>query len=143
MNTQPLIVERTLDAPIQSVWAALTDVNQMKQWYFDVDGFKPEVGFEFSFKGCGPKGEEYIHLCRVTKAVPESVIAYTWRYDKYPGSSEVTFELTADGNNTKLKLTHAGLETFTTENPDFARSSFEAGWNEIIDSMLPKYLAKN
>ncbi len=142
MNTQPLIVEKTLDAPINAVWTALTDLDEMKQWYFDIDAFKPEVGFEFRFTGCGPKGEEYLHLCKVTEAIPGKKIAYSWRYDKYPGNSVVSFELTEDGNKTKLKLTHTGLETFTTENPDFARSSFEAGWNEIIGTMLPKYLAK-
>lgn len=142
MNTQPLIVERTLDAPVNIVWAALTDLDKMKQWYFEIDAFKPEVGFEFHFTGCGPKGEEYLHLCKVLEAIPGKKIAYSWRYDKYPGNSVVTFELTEDGDKTKLKLTHTGLETFTTENPDFARSSFEAGWNEIIGTMLPKYLAK-
>ena len=142
MNTQPLIVEKTLDAPINKVWSALTNLSEMKQWYFDIDAFKPEVGFEFRFTGCGPKGEEYLHLCKVTEAIPGKKIAYSWRYDKYPGNSVVSFELQEDGNKTKLKLTHTGLETFITDNPDLARSSFEAGWKEIIGSMLPKYMVK-
>jgi uncharacterized protein YndB with AHSA1/START domain len=131
-----------LDAPIHLVWAALTDLSQMKQWYFDIDGFQPQLGFQFSFTGCGPKGEEYLHHCEVTEIVPGSKIAYTWRYDKYPGNSLVTFELKEEGSKTHIRLTHSGLESFSTENPDFARSSFEAGWNEIIGAMLPKYLSK-
>jgi uncharacterized protein YndB with AHSA1/START domain len=64
MNTQPLIVERMLDAPIHLVWAALTDLEQMKKWYFDIDGFQPQLGFQFRFTGCGPKGEEYVGLAK-------------------------------------------------------------------------------
>jgi uncharacterized protein YndB with AHSA1/START domain len=34
---------------LRSVWKAITNAADMKQWYFDIPGFKPEVGFEFSF----------------------------------------------------------------------------------------------
>jgi hypothetical protein len=42
-------IERTFEAPVARVWKALTDVDQMRQWYFDLKQFKPEVGFEFGF----------------------------------------------------------------------------------------------
>ena len=44
-----VVVERTLNAPVAKVWKALTDVDQMRQWYFDLKKFRPEVGFEFEF----------------------------------------------------------------------------------------------
>ena len=44
---EAIIVERTLDAPVGRVWTALTDVNEMRQWYFDLKEFKPEIGCEF------------------------------------------------------------------------------------------------
>jgi uncharacterized protein YndB with AHSA1/START domain len=142
MNRQAFVMEKTLNVPIAMVWAALTNLDEMKKWYFDIDTFKPEVGVEFTFTGCGPKGEEYVHLCKVTEVIPGKKVSYTWRYSNYPGLSEVTFELFEVGDKTRLKLTHAGLETFDPKNPDFARSSFEGGWNEIIGKMLPEYLAK-
>jgi hypothetical protein len=51
----------------------------------------------------------------------------------------VTFELFADGNETRLKLTHQGLETFP-KTAAFARKNFEAGWTAIIDSELKQFL---
>ena len=42
---EAIIMERILDAPVQKVWKALTDVNQMREWYFDLKQFKPEIGF--------------------------------------------------------------------------------------------------
>src|SRR6202008_1608828 len=46
---EAVAVERTFDAPIERVWKALTDVDAMRQWYFDLKEFKAEVGFEFEF----------------------------------------------------------------------------------------------
>ncbi len=46
--TEPIIVERTFNAPVARVWTALTDVNEMRQWYFDLKEFKSEIGFELS-----------------------------------------------------------------------------------------------
>jgi len=46
---EAVVIERTFNAPVERVWKALTDVEQMRQWYFDLKEFKPEVGFEFQF----------------------------------------------------------------------------------------------
>ena len=37
-----VVLERTFDAPIERVWNALTDVEQMRQWYFDLKEFKAD-----------------------------------------------------------------------------------------------------
>jgi uncharacterized protein YndB with AHSA1/START domain len=126
---EAVVVERTLNAPVAKVWKALTDVNQMRQWYFDLKEFKPEPGFEFEF-AVEHEGMNYHHLCRVTEAVPERKIAYTWRYKGEEGNSLVTFELLPDGNKTKLRLMHEGLETFP-RTAAYARKNFEAGWTAI------------
>lgn len=139
MNTQPFVIERTYDAPIKKVWKAITDKEQMKEWYFDLADFRAEVGFEFQFTG-GPDDRSYLHLCKVTEVIPGRKITYSWRYDGYEGESFVTFELFDEKDKTKLKLTHAGLETFPVSNPDFAKSNFEAGWNDIIGNLLKNFV---
>jgi uncharacterized protein YndB with AHSA1/START domain len=126
-------IERTFNASIERVWNALTDVREMRQWYFDLKEFKPEVGFEFEFV-VEHEGMKYHHLCRVTESVPLRKIAYTWRYKGEPGESLVTFELSSDGSKTKLRLTHEGLETFPAT-PAFARKNFEAGWTSLATEL--------
>src|SRR5690242_2786273 len=84
MNTKTesadaVVVERSLNASVANVWRALTDVDQMREWYFDLKAFKPEIGFEFEFV-VEHEGNRYHHLCRVTEVIPEKKIAYTWRY---------------------------------------------------------------
>jgi len=138
---EAIVLERTFDAPVGRVWTALTDVDQMREWYFDLKEFKPQVGFEFDFI-VEHEGNSYHHLCRVTDVVPEKKIAYTWRYKGEPGDSLVTFELFADGNKTRLKLTHTGIETFP-KTPAYARKNFEAGWTAIIGSELKQFIERS
>jgi uncharacterized protein YndB with AHSA1/START domain len=135
---EAVVIERTFQAPVGRVWNALTDVEQMRQWYFDLREFKAESGFEFEFT-VEHKGMTYHHLCRVTEVIPQKKIAYTWRYKQHEGDSLVTFELFGEGDKTRLKLTHEGLETFP-KTPAFARQNFEAGWTEIIGSSLRKFV---
>ena len=142
MSTEPFIIERTYAAPVEKIWKAITDKNEMKQWYFDLAEFKAEVGFEFHFTG-GPSPErQYVHRCKITEVVPGKKLTYSWRYDGYKGNSFVTFELFGEGKNTRVKLTHAGLETFPNENPDFAKHNFVAGWTDIIGRSLKEYVEK-
>src|SRR5678816_3857573 len=115
MKTEPFIIERIYNAPIAAVWNAITDREQMKQWYFDLDAFTPEVGFEFQFYGEGSQCEKYKHLCKITEVVTRKKLAYSWRYEGYEGNSMVTFELFDEGGKTRLKLTHEGLETFPSD----------------------------
>lgn len=143
MQEQKVFVERLLNAPIKTVWEAITRKDLMKEWYFDLDEFKPEVGFRFSFKGQGHKGQQYVHICTITEIVPNKILQYTWEYEGVSGSSLVTFELSEKGEATMLRFTHSGLETFPQDHPDFARNSFNEGWNMIIGKMLPEFLQRN
>ena len=135
-----VVVERTLNAPVAKVWKALTDVDQMREWYFDLKEFKPEVGFEFEFV-VEHEGNSYHHLCCVTEVIPQKKIAYTWRYKGESGDSLVTFELFGEGNKTRVKVTHTGIETFP-KIPAYARKNFEAGWTAIIGTELKQFVER-
>jgi uncharacterized protein YndB with AHSA1/START domain len=135
---EAVVVERTFNAPVARVWKALTDVEEMRRWYFDLEKFKPEVGFEFEFM-VEHKGMKYHHLCQITEVISQKKLAYTWRYKGHEGDSLVTFELFADGGKTRLKLTHEGLETFP-KTPSFARKNFMEGWTQIIGSSLREFV---
>lgn len=142
MKNSPFIIERVLNAPVSKVWKAITNKEDMKQWYFDLSEFKPEIGFEFSFPGQGRKGEKYIHHCKITEVIKEKKLAYSWRYEGYQGISFVHFELFPEGETTRIKLTHEGLETFPQNNSDFAKESFAAGWTQLIGTSLMNFVEK-
>ncbi len=138
---EAVVVERTFNAPVARVWRALTDVEEMRQWYFDLKEFRPAVGFEFEFV-VEHEGMTYHHLCKITEVIPQKKIAYTWRYKGHPGDSLVTIELSPEGNKTHLKLTHTGIETFP-KTPAYARKNFEAGWTAIVGTELKKFVERS
>ena len=141
MKNEPFEIERTYNAPVEKVWQALTDNDQIKQWYFNFPEFRPEVGFEFQFEG-KDKGITFLHLCKITEVIPGKKLAYTWRYRDYEGNSTVTFELFPEGDKTRVKLTHEGLETFANNSSDFSLESFSKGWTQIIGTNLKNFVEK-
>lgn len=140
MKEQPIVFERVYEAPIAKVWKALTDKKDMKQWYFDISDFKPEVGFEFSFVG-GDGKKSFLHLCKIVEVVPYKKLKHSWRYDGYEGNSFVTWELSEEGKNkTRVRLTHDGLETFPQQTADFAKGNFIQGWTQITSVSLLEFV---
>jgi uncharacterized protein YndB with AHSA1/START domain len=136
----PFEFEQVYDAPIEKVWQALADENHMRVWYFpQLRTFKPVAGFKFVFSN---DGSPYQKEWRVTKVEDGRVLAHSWVYKGYPGSSEVTFELFKEADKTRLKLTHTELASFP-DDPHFARIRFEDGWKQILGNNLKNYLKKN
>ncbi|HZK77152.1 MAG TPA: SRPBCC domain-containing protein [Candidatus Kapabacteria bacterium] len=136
-----VIVERTFNAPVDRVWEAISNNDAMKQWYFKLPEFRPEVGFEFEFEGVKPNKGIVLHKCRVTEVISGQKLAYTWQYEEYKGISTVTIELFAEGKHTKLRLTHSGLDSFIINNdPALDAHNFAAGWADIIGRSLKEFV---
>lgn len=136
-------ITRIYNAPVALVWKAISNNEDMKQWYFDLPGFKAETGFEFQFKGGPDEDHMYLHLCKVTEVIPGKRLSYSWRYDGYEGISFVTFELAEEEGKTRLTLTHSGLNSFPAkQNPDLAAKNFAEGWTMIIGTSLKEFVEK-
>ena len=140
MSSNPVIVEQICKAPVEKVWQVLTDRDDMKQWYFELHEFRAEVGFEFRFWGGPAEDRQYLHICKITEVVPNQKLSYSWRYEGYPGQTIVSFQLFANAENTLVRLSHSGLETFPTENADSAPENIAEGWNWIITKSLKAFL---
>ena len=135
-----VVVEKVLHATVPEVWNAITDRDQMKEWYFNLEDFRTEKGFIFKFNGGSDGGPVYVHICEVTEAIPNRKLTYSWRYEGFPGTSHVTWEIEAKGDNTLLTLTHTGLDSISPAGPDFAFENFKEAWNHFINKALPAYL---
>ena len=139
-GTNPIIAEQSFNIPIEKVWNAITEVEQMRQWYFDnIPDFRPEVGFETRFN-VQSNGMDFMHLWKITEVIPQKKIAYSWNYEDYDGDAWVEFELSEKLNGTELTLSCFGIESFSNDIPDFTRESCQAGWDYFIKDSLPKFL---
>jgi len=136
--TEPLVKEVTLDASPSKLWSALTDKEQLKQWCFDMNAFKPEAGFEFQFYG-EKDGTRFLHLCKVLEVEPQKKMKWLWTYRDVPGETYVNFELFPQGDQTRLRLTHENLESLP-QDVNYSKQNFVEGWNMILGELLPKFL---
>jgi uncharacterized protein YndB with AHSA1/START domain len=137
--SEPLVNEVILDAPVSRVWKALTSKDELKQWCFEMDAFKPEEGFQFQFYG-EKDGHKFLHLCKVVEVEVEKKMKWLWSYRETPGDTYVCFELSPQGNQTKLRLTHEGLEKLP-QDENYGKQNFAEGWNMILGQLLPKHLS--
>lgn len=129
MNTDsnPIVVEQTFNVPIGVVWKAISDVDQMRRWFFGtITNFVPEPGFRTQFN-VRAEDQDYLHMWKVTEVIPERKLSYSWQYGGYPGDSLVTWELLEISGGAKLTLTHEGIETFPQDNPIFTREACQEG----------------
>jgi len=139
-NDEPVIVEQTFNTTIDTVWNSITEIGQMRQWYFEnIPSFKPEVGFETQFN-VQSQDRNFLHKWKVTEVVPLKMITYIWKYEGYPGDSFVVFELFKQDSLTKLRLTHQVRESFPGDIPEFSRESCVDGWNFFVRKSLKEFL---
>jgi uncharacterized protein YndB with AHSA1/START domain len=139
-DMQPIVVEQSFATAVGDLWRAITDVEWMRQWFFEgIPDFRPEVGFrtEFSVRS----GErDFLHLWMVTEVEPLKRIVYDWRYDGYPGDSFVEFKIFERDGRATLRLTHSVREDFPDDISDFSRESCEGGWEYFIKQQLRSFL---
>jgi uncharacterized protein YndB with AHSA1/START domain len=139
----PIVVEVFFDVSIEKVWKALTNLDEMKRWYFEnIDAFKPELGSKSRF-AVQSGNRTFTHLWEVTKVDAPHKIVYNWKYEEYQGDSFVTFNLNEIDGRTKLILELKVVEDFPDEIPEFARESCIGGWNYFIGGRLKDYLGKS
>lgn len=138
---EPVIVECTYPVNAISLWNVITHPVSMREWFFEtMTSFRPEEGFETKFD-VNNNGKIYTHIWKVLEVDRFTSIKIDWRFEGYSGESTVLFELFAEANGTRLRVTNTGLETFPQDNPDFTRESCTAGWNYFLRERLKKYIA--
>ncbi|WP_114749718.1 SRPBCC family protein [Pleomorphovibrio marinus] len=140
---KPVVIEQTFEVSIDRLWKALTELKQMRLWFFEnIEAFEPNVGFETRFI-VENESRVFPHLWRITEVEPGKRITYNWKYEGYAGNSFVTFELSGGDDCSKLTLTHQITESFPQDIPEFRRESCEEGWKWFIKQRLKDYLAAN
>ncbi|MQA09597.1 MAG: hypothetical protein GEU98_13805 [Pseudonocardiaceae bacterium] len=113
--------ELTIDAPVDRVYASLTEPGQVDRWTGGAATIEPEVGGRYDY------GWEHGPV-RILELEPERTVAHSWTY---PGSPEtvVRWELEESQGKTKLIIVHSGFD-----DPGLAES-FRMGWYGFLHSL--------
>lgn len=137
-----VIVEHTFDVSVQKLWQAITEHSQMIQWFFeDIPEFEAVAGFKTSFP-VQSGDRTFTHEWEILEAIPGKRIKYKWCYKEHEGTGTVTFELFEKAEQSILKLTNEGLETFPQDIPEFKEESCRAGWEYFIKGRLHNFLSE-
>lgn len=138
---KPVVVEHLFNKTIDEVWNAITELDQMTQWFFDnIPDYKPEVGFKTQFNVQAPS-RDFLHIWEVVEVIPKNKIVTNWKYKDIEGNSFVTFELSEINNQTKLTVTTKVINDFDDTIPEFKRESCVGGWNYFIKDRLKDFLS--
>ena len=140
VNEPPVTVEQTFNCTPQKLWIAITDLDEMKKWFFEnIPEFIPELGFKTQFM-IENEGRQFLHLWEITDVTPKEKLTFNWKFKDYEGDSFVSFELSEKGSQTLLKLTVTVTEDFPDTIPEFKRESCLGGWKYFINERLNNYL---
>lgn len=132
---RPVVVSQIIQATTASVWTAITDADQMRQWFFSqIQDFQPTVGFETQFD-VDHDGKVYPHIWKILESRPREQIVYDWQYQNLPGRGIVTWDLAQQETGTKLTITNEVLESFPDDDPAFQRESCVAGWEYFMGTL--------
>lgn len=116
-------IERILPGPVERVWTYLTEPDKRRLWLAGGDmelSVGGEVALHFRHAELspadGPVPERYramherghVNRGRVTACEPPRLLAYTWGHSA-DDASEVRFELSPQGEDVRLVLTHRRL----------------------------------
>lgn len=138
-DKQQIIIERKINAPVERVWKALTDIHKLQQWCSFWPDFKAEVGFKTEFMLGPDKQHKYLHHVEVQEVIPNRRLAYAWDYGGMSPNSRVSFKLVREGDATRLMLT-CDIDPLPSDRLDFMAGT-EAGWNFTVEE-LETYLNK-
>lgn len=138
----PVILKKTFPVSALTLWKALTDNEQLRQWYFDFNGnFKAEAGHVFEWSAGPPGGKTWLHQGKILEVQPFKKLIHSWKYPGYEGEAKLTWQLIPQGeHSTLLKLQFDFVQPFDFREEALRRKNFAQGWQEIVNKMLPGFL---
>lgn len=141
-----LRIQRLLHGPIERVWAYLTESDKRATW-LAAGAMKLENGapLELEFRNSDLAGEHeqppakykqhggcVSNRGHITCLFPPRLLSFTWAEQDQGRPSEVTFELTEQGNAVLLTVTHRRVA-----NRD-EMLSVAGGWHTHLDILLDR-----
>jgi len=160
-----ITLRRLLPHPVERVWRALTDPEQLGAWFMAND-FAPALGHAFTFRMPPQRGWDGVTHCEVVELAPPSRVAFSYRgratgektlacagvasetamqaakgvFTELDTVLRFTLEpatLPGGGEGTRFTLHHAGFRGLKLVVVSLVMG---AGWKKIVDRRLPEVL---
>jgi uncharacterized protein YndB with AHSA1/START domain len=141
----PDTIERDIliEAPLQTVWRVVTEPGQMSNWFSDTAEIDARPGGEgvLSFTERATNQQATVRLL-VETVEPPHTFAFRWAYPEGQNARDgnslrVEFKLTAEGPNTRLRVTESGFARLE-QSADEKAAYYDAhskGWDAHLASL--------
>jgi uncharacterized protein YndB with AHSA1/START domain len=136
-STQDAVIgDVEIAASPETVFAAITDPEQLKQWWGDGKNYKVErwegevrVGARYRSIGTGHTGDPFEVTGEYMAVEPPRLLAYTWEASWTTGvpASLVRWELSPLQSGTRVRVTHSGFSQY----PQMVQM-YSNGWPGVL-----------
>jgi uncharacterized protein YndB with AHSA1/START domain len=134
VKSRAIEMEVTVDAPVEAVWKALSEGDEMQRWFPPEARIEPGVGGRILVSwGPGMEGEGMIERWEPNRRI-------AWVQGGMPVRVVVDFELEGRGGTTVVRLVHSGFGA--DSDWDEMYDSTRAGWTYFLFN-LAFYLARH
>jgi uncharacterized protein YndB with AHSA1/START domain len=135
--------EIDIDAPIDVVWAVITEPEHINGWFTDSVELDSRTGGEgrFGWRREATNSTHSVNL-RIERMEPPTFFSFRWEYPDGAEPTEtnaplVEFSLEARGDSTRLRLVESGLEAIVRS--DEAKETYftehTRGWAVIVERL--------
>ena len=138
-QTEEIVIEKNIviDASPEVVFKAITDQDELTNWFPDQAILEPRLGGKVKFSFYKDKEQKQGELeCvpegTIIEFIPNKKISYTWRQTNTPDFPRtiVTWELEEIADNkTQVKLLHTGFE------PGKLFKQHDEGWSYFLNRL--------
>jgi uncharacterized protein YndB with AHSA1/START domain len=133
-----LVISRTYPAPVERVFRAWTDANQLGQWFAPSDDYTTKATVDLRINheyriAITHKGGNVHNVVGTYRVIePPHKLVYTWRWDGASADTLVTIDFTPLGESTKVTITHQQFIDTDT------RDKHNEGWAGCLDRLERK-----
>jgi uncharacterized protein YndB with AHSA1/START domain len=129
-----------IDAPLEYVWRAVTEPEQIRLWFTEDVDLTLEPGYEGSVTFNRRSEKPTLHVrVSVQEVEPARVFAYRWHHPENATPQEgnsllVEFTLSPERGGTRLRVTETGLDSmgWPIEEQDEYSDQHNRGWSTYL-----------
>ena len=135
--------EIVIDAPLEAVWKAITDAEELTRWFVQEASVEPGVGGTISISwGGDEKGQSRIDEWEPNRKLRVTIMPFEMGAAKYDGTTPMVDEYTIERREGKtvLRLVNSGIPN--TPEWDGFYDGTDSGWGSFLRT-LRHYLERN
>jgi uncharacterized protein YndB with AHSA1/START domain len=130
IKEQAVIAELEISSSPGKLFAAITDPEQLSQWWEGADHWEIDLRLGGKWRGWGLcDGKTSQVQGEFVEIIPPSTLLYTWVSDRRgEPSTVVRWDLQSQGRATLVTVTHSGFRKQDAQ----AMKGYATGWTEVL-----------